>query len=654
MDEDRIKKVGIVFENLTVLGSGSANAYIENVLSPIIHGAVRIPKIIGSLLTGRGFFSEEATKTILHSMNGYCRNGEMMLVLGKPGAGCSTLLRVLGNQRKTYKEVSGEVTYGGIDSHEVAQKYRGEVAYNQEDDFHHPTYTVRQTIDFALRSKTPSRRLVADPDALRAEILELLIKMFGLQRCADTIVGDAMTRGVSGGEKKRTSIAEQMATGAAVSIWDGSTRGLDASSALDYVRSLRIVADLFQRTTVVSLYQASENIYNLFDKVMLLAEGRCIYLGPADEAKGYFESMGFVCPGRQTTSDFLTGITMKHEAQVAPGMESAVPRSPEEFEARFRASSDYNRLSREIIEYKEEFKAERPDMKFRENIESSRMGGGKSKVRRSSPYQITYYQQIKNTMRREISLLLGSKGQLVFRYIYNAVMAVIVGSLFYQLPANSTGAFTRGGALFFGLLFNTLMANAEVPKAFNSRPILYKQKALAFYHPSAQYFAQTVADFPMYLIQIVVFTVILYWMVGLQAEAGKFFFFLLVLFFTALCLTALFRLIGQISNDVHTGHVLAGLFLMFFINLTGYLIPPKDMGGWVIWIYWINPIAYGLKALLSNEFRGLELECVSFNLVPYGDAKYDNVANKVCTLLGSQPGTSLVKGEDYLMATYGF
>ncbi|KAJ1952133.1 ATP-binding cassette transporter snq2, partial [Dispira parvispora] len=345
---------------------------------------------------------------------------------------------------------------------------------------------------------------------------------------------------------------------------------------------------------------------------------------------------------------------MKHEARIAPGMEAVVPRTPEEFEASYRQSTYFEFAKQEMEGAKQEAESERPDEAFRHTVETSRMGAASSKIRRKSPYQTTYWFQIGTTLRREIDLLVGNTGQLIFRYIYNAVMAVIVGSLFYQLPPNTMGAFTRGGALFFALLFNTLMANAEVPKSFSTRPIVYKQKAFAFYHPSTQFIAQTLVDLPLYLVQVVVFSVILYWMVGLQAEAGKFFFFLLVLYMTCLCLTTLFRMISAVSKDVHVAHVLSGIFLMFYINLTGYLIPPKSMGGWVIWIYYINPIAYGLKALLSNEFRGMNMECLGTSLIPYGAEKYNDINHQVCTLMGSKPADRFVRGEDYLSVSYGF
>jgi len=108
------------------------------------------------------------------------------------------------------------------------------------DDFHYPTLTVRQTLEMALKTKTPSKRLQDHRNDFVQEFLDVLTKMYGLTKQVDTVVGNAFIRGISGGERKRLSIAEQMATRSSVNMWDGSTRGLDASSALDYAKSLRI------------------------------------------------------------------------------------------------------------------------------------------------------------------------------------------------------------------------------------------------------------------------------------------------------------------------------------------------------------------------------------------------------------------------------
>jgi len=196
----------------------------------------------------------------------------MCLVLGCPGAGCSTFLKTIANQRDEYADVRGDVRYAGIDATEIAKYYKGEVAYNQEGiaahpvvflgsdhmavDIHISTLTVAQTMEFALSTKTPgpNGRL---PGVSRKEfdtmVQDAILKMLNISHTHQTLVGDEFVRGVSGGERKRVSIAEMMATRARVQCWDNSTRGLDASTALDFVRSLRVMTDVLGQTTFVSL-----------------------------------------------------------------------------------------------------------------------------------------------------------------------------------------------------------------------------------------------------------------------------------------------------------------------------------------------------------------------------------------------------------------
>lgn len=156
-------------------------------------------------------------------------------MLGRPGSGCTTFLKVIANQRFGYTKVDGEVLYGPFDSKTFEKRYRGEAVYNEEDDVHHPTLTVGQTLGFALETKVPGKRPAGmSSDELKEKIIDMLLKMFNIQHTKNTIVGNPYVRGVSGGERKRVSIAEMMVTGATVCSYDNSTRGLDASTALDY------------------------------------------------------------------------------------------------------------------------------------------------------------------------------------------------------------------------------------------------------------------------------------------------------------------------------------------------------------------------------------------------------------------------------------
>ncbi|ORZ28975.1 ABC-2 type transporter-domain-containing protein [Lobosporangium transversale] len=654
-DDAGIKRrnLGVVWENLEVLGEGVGAQYIKTFADPFIG----LSNLINPYFWAKKAFSKQSsqpksiTKTILHPMNGYCKDGEMILVLGRPGAGCSTLLRVLANDRKNYKEVSGEVTYGPFTAHEIALHHRGEVLYNQEDDFHYPTLTVRQTLTTALKTKTPGKRLPEQSHKKQFvdEFLDVLTKMYGLTKQIETVVGNAFIRGVSGGERKRLSIAEQMATRSSVNMWDGSTRGLDASSALDYVKSLRVMTNLMKKATMVSIYQASENIYDLFDKVILLYEGRCIYFGPANEARQYFINLGFECPSRQTTADFLTAVTDPHERKPRPGFEGRVPNTPKQFEDAFRASSFYTTVEKNRIEYQTSVSEHIPAAHFKEATKQVKQ----KHVSVKNPYTISFAGQVKVLTVRQIQLTRGDMTSVVSRYASNVIKAIIVGSVFFKLHTDGNGAFTRGGVLFFALLFNALISQAELPSALQGRPILYKHKGFAMYRPSAFAIAQIVVDIPLIIAQVVLFSVVLYFMSGLQLEAGKFFFFCLVLFLAAFCMTAFFRMWAAVSSTFDAASRNSGLLLLALILYSGYMIPYQSMHPWFVWIFWINPLAYAFKALISNEMRGLQFDCSGYTMIPSGPS-YNDVQYQVCSLAGSKPGMTYVDGSDYLYAAYRY
>ncbi|KAJ2517731.1 ATP-binding cassette transporter snq2 [Coemansia sp. RSA 1939] len=645
------KRVGLVFDGLEVYGDNVSNRHIATLATP----AYKALKLAAHGFGIAKLFSKEQThRQIIRGMSGVVADGEMLLVLGRPGAGCSTLLRVLGNRRKTYKRIGGTVSYGGLSPQEVERHYRGEVAYNQEEDVHFPTLTVRKTLEFAIQCKMPSSRMLADRAGYQREFLDTLLDMYGLKGCADTIVGNAFLRGVSGGERKRVSIAEQVASGASVDIWDGSTRGLDSSSALDYVRSLRITTDSLHKATLVTIYQASESIYQLFDKVTVVDDGRQLYFGAANAAVAYFYALGIEKPARQTTSDFLTGVTQLHERRVRAGWEDRVPKTAEEFEAAWKASAEFAALQSEVGTFTQQLAQDGRGGEIRAFVDQTKMGSaGHNALRKRSPYTTTFLFQATRLLRREWEILLGGWAELAFKAVYNAAFAIIVGTLFLRLPATTAGAFTRGGVLFFALLFNSLTAQSEIPKSITGREVVYKHKAFAMYHPAALSIAQTVVDIPFMLLQIVVFSCILYFATGLERTAAQFFIFLLYLFSGCLCLTAFFRLIGNMSPNIDVAHTLSGICLLFMILLVGYMQPPRSMHPWFKWIYWINPLAYGFKALMCNEFRHLQLECTGTNLVPSGPG-FDSIDNQVCTLQGARPGVPYVLGRDYLEDGYEF
>jgi ABC-type multidrug transport system ATPase subunit len=226
--------------------------------------------------------------------------------------------------------------------------FKGECIYLAELDLHFPELTLGETLNFAASARAAT--LGNDP----IDVARNAASLFYLDGSFGTKVGNAMIRGLSGGEKRRTSLAEAFLSGAQLQCWDNSIRGLDSSTALRFIQLLRQCTDSLKSTVVMSIYQASEDMYRRFDKVTLLYEGRQIYFGPVDAAADYFTRLGFAKPSRATTADFLTSLTNPAERIVREGFEHTVPRTPDEFAEAWGANDEARVLERQIAAFNAE------------------------------------------------------------------------------------------------------------------------------------------------------------------------------------------------------------------------------------------------------------------------------------------------------------
>lgn len=517
------KRIGVMFENLTVSGLGGVKNYVKT----FPHAFVSFFNVFETAQSLLGLGKKGNEFDILKDFTGVVQPGEMCLVLGKPGSGCTSFLKVISNQRYGYTNIGGKVLYGPFESAFFEKRYRGEAVYCEEEENHHPTLTVGQTLDFALETKVPGKR----PGGLsRAEfkerVIDLMLKMFNIEHTRDTIVGNPFVRGISGGERKRVSIAETMVTGASVISWDNSTRGLDASTAVDYARSLRVLTNIYKTTTFVSLYQASENIYKCFDKVLVIDSGRQVYFGPANEARAYFEGLGFLEKPRQTTPDYLTGCTDPFEREYKAGRnEKNVPSTPEELARTYQQSPTATKIKAEMAEYNARMAEEKHVYdEFETAVAESKRHAPKKSV-----YAIPFYLQVWALAKRQFLLKWQDKFALVVSWITSLTIAIIVGTVWLNLPKTSAGAFTRGGVLFISLLFNAFQAFSELASTMLGRPIVNKHRAFTFHRPSALWIAQIGVDLLFSSVQILVFSIIVYFMTGLVRDAGAFFTFYLMI-----------------------------------------------------------------------------------------------------------------------------
>ncbi|KAI4145441.1 MAG: hypothetical protein LQ340_006282 [Diploschistes diacapsis] len=642
------KQIGVVWENLTVKGLGG----VKTIVQTFPDAFVSFFNFPGKLMRRFGFGPKGDEIDILKHFKGVVKPGEMCLVLGNPGAGCTSFLKVISNQRFGYTKVDGEVLYGTFDADTFAKNYRGEAIYNQEDDVHEATLTVAQTLGFALDVMTPGKRPVGmGKKEFKDKVVDLLLQMFNIQHTRNTLVGSAFVRGISGGERKRVSIAEMMVSSACVLAWDNSTRGLDASTASDYAKSLRIITNVYQTTTFVSLYQASETIYSQFDKVMVIDSGREVFFGPAKEARKYFEDLGFKEKPRQTTPDYVVGCTNRFEREYKENYSPKnAPYDSDSLARAFLESDHAKRLDQEMAEYKLRISDEKgvyEDFRLAHR-EAKRKGASKSSV-----YTTSLLSQIGNIMRRQTLIKWQDKFSLYVSWATSIFVAIVLGTVWLKLPQTSEGAFTRGGLIFMALLFNAFQAFGELGSIMLGRPLVSKHRAFTFYRPSALWLAQIFVDGLFAAAKITVFAIIVYFMCGLVLEPGAFFIFVLIVVTGYLVMTVFFRTVGCLCPDFDVALRAAIVIVTFFVLTNGYLIQWNNEQVWLRWLFYLNGLGLGFSALMVNEFSRIDLTCTSENLIPSGPG-YNDLNHQVCTSAGGTPGKPVISGSSYILDTYQY
>ncbi|KAI4160960.1 MAG: hypothetical protein LQ342_005245 [Letrouitia transgressa] len=634
-DNFKGRKLGVTWKNLTVKGVGADAAFNENVVSQF-----NIPRNISEARHG------PPLNTILDDNHGCVKPGEMLLVLGRPGSGCTSLLKMLANRRHGYAEVNGDVSFGSMTAKQALQ-FRGQIVMNTEEELFFPTLTVGQTVDFATRMKVPYHKFSdqkKDKD-FQQDYRDFLMRCMGITHTETTKVGNEFVRGVSGGERKRVSIIETLATRASIFCWDNSTRGLDANTALQYTKAIRAMTDVVGLTSVVSLYQAGNGIYELFDKVLVLDEGKEIYYGPREQARPFMEELGFICGDGANVADFLTSVTVPTERSVREGYEVCFPRNAEEVRGEYQRSTIRVEMEKEY-NYPQTQEAESNTSDFKGAIKDDK----DRTLPKKSPLTVSFLKQVKACIIRQYQIVWGDKPTFIIKQLATLVQSLVVGSLFYDAPDDSAGLFSKSGALFFALLYQSLMALSEVTDSFAGRPVLAKHKSFALFHPAAFCIAQIAADLPVLFFQVSQFSLVLYFMVGLKLTAAAFWIFWITLFAIAMCITAVMRAIGAAFSTFDGATKISGFWFSALVIYTGYFIPKPQMHPWFVWIYWINPLSYGFEMLLSNEVHGQTIQCVNNNLIPNGPDYTDRAFQSCAGVQGAAQGATFVTGDQYLAA----
>ena len=366
--------------------------------------------------------------------------------------------------------------------------------------------------------------------------------------------------------------------------------------------------------------------------------------------------MGWAFPNRSTTADFLTSITNPAERIPKPGYERLVPRTPDEFASRWQQSPDRARLLAEIDQFEQEFPLEGPRTQEFRNARGQLQAKGQ---RSYSPYTLTVPMQIGICVERGFQRLNRDMTLMLSGAIANTVMALVIGSVFYNLPNDTSSFFSRGALLFFAILMNAFASALEILTLYAQRPIVEKHAKYALYHPFSEAIASMICDLPAKITGSLFFNLTLYFMTNLRREPGAFFIFYLFSFVTTLVMSNVFRTIAAFSRTLHQAMPFAAIFILALITYTGFTIPPRDMKSYARWINYLDPIGYSFESLLVNEFSGQNYPCASYiptdmmGAMPMYDLPSESLSH-VCTTVGSVPGQNFVSGDEFIGESFSY
>lgn len=551
--------------------------------------------------------------TILDNVSGIIRPSRLTLLLGPPSSGKTTLLLSLAGRLGNTLQTSGKITYNGYNLKEIVAPRTS--AYVSQQDWHVAEMTVRQNLEFAGRCQGVgfkydmlvelARReklagIVADEDldifmkslALGGQetslVVEYIMKILGLDTCADTLVGDEMIKGISGGQKKRLTTGELLVGPARVLFMDEISNGLDSSTTHQIIMYMRHSTHALEGTTVISLLQPSPETYELFDDVILMSEGQIIYQGPRDEVLDFFSSLGFSCPERKNVADFLQEVTSKKDQQQYWSVPFRPYRyvPPGKFAEAFRSFPTGKKLAKKL------------DVPFDKRFNhSAALSTSQYGVKRSDLLKINFSWQ-KQLMKQNAFIY-------VFKFVQLLLVALITMTVFCRTTMHHNTIDDGNiylGSLYFSMVIILFNGFTEVPMLVAKLPVLYKHRDLHFYPSWAYTLPSWLLSIPTSIIESATWVAVTYYTIGYDPHFSRFLQQFLLYFLLHQMSLSLFRVMGSLGRHMIVANTFGSFAMLVVMTLGGFIISRDSIPTWWIWGYWISPLMYAQNAASVNEF----------------------------------------------------
>ncbi|KAK9721490.1 hypothetical protein K7432_003371 [Basidiobolus ranarum] len=534
----------------------------------------------------KSLFAKNPTKEklILKGLTATFQPGRLTAILGPSGSGKTSLLNVLAGATSSGK-VGGKLYANGRKVSGSAIRLVSGFVF--QDDLILGTMTVREAILMSIKLRIPNM-----DDASANDKLDEVLSLLQLENAVDTIIGTATRTGVSGGERKRVAIAMEMVTDPSILFLDEPTSGLDAYTAIMVVHTLKVLAKS-GRTVVAVMHQPSSEIFHMFDDVMIVKDGQITFSGETNKAVEYYGSIGYSCPLYTNPADFIfMNVLFRFD-----------PEANESAEAREIAEKgEASRLESVLHAWKTSSLAEEVE----EATNQPLLVPITSKMFK---YRSSFTTQFRYLLKRAGRNALRNKLILRAKLFQTIFFALLVGLIYLRIPnKDSVSAQLQdmAGSLFLAgtnQLFSTAMPTISVFS--DERNVFLREHGGGYYGLSAYFFSKIIVELPINIIMPIIFSSITYWMIGFQADAGKFFIYVIVNILVALCGAALGILLGSLFKRLQIALAITPAIVLPLMMFGGLLVNNKSAPAYFAWIQWISPIKYSFAALTKNQFDGL-------------------------------------------------
>ncbi|ONM29553.1 glossy13 [Zea mays] len=445
-------------------------------------------------------------------------------------------------------------------------------------------------------------------------VAEYIMKILGLDVCADTIVGDEMIKGISGGQKKRLTTGELLVGSARVLFMDEISTGLDSATTYQIIKYLRNSTHALDGTTIISLLQPAPETYELFDDVILIAEGQIVYQGPREYAVDFFGAMGFRCPERKNVADFLQEV---HTSSLLNSIPTGISRGftflssqvlSKKDQQQYWCHYDYPYQFVSVSKFAEAFKTFIIGKRLHQEltVPYNRHHNHPAALCTSS-YGVKRLELLKSNYQWQRLLMKRNSFIYVFKFIQLLLVALITMTVFFRSTMHHDSVddgIIYLGALYFAIVMILFNGFTEVSMLVTKLPVLYKHRDLHFYPPWAYTLPSWLLSIPTSLYESGMWVLVTYYVVGYDPQFTRFLGQFLLLFFLHQTSLALFRVMASLGRNMIVANTFGSFALLVVMILGGFIITKESIPVWWIWGYWVSPMMYAQNAISVNEFHG--------------------------------------------------